>query len=207
MLVSNKDRIFRAALRLFAEKGYEGVSMRDIAAEVGIKASSIYNHFPGKAAILDEAVAVFRAELEKRSMNKGWGDVDAALREAGPKELLADIMLAPLSLLEAPSLRDLVRVITRGQYHHEGIRAFLREEMFGRPLALLLRVLARYKELDLVEDFPADFLAAELQAVMTANFYRLSLHTDGLWADQAKTRAAMKLHIDFFWRAAEKKKA
>ncbi|MCP4179450.1 MAG: TetR/AcrR family transcriptional regulator [bacterium] len=50
---STKERIFEAAVQLFSTKGFHGTSMRDLAKEVGIKESSIYNHFPGKNSILD----------------------------------------------------------------------------------------------------------------------------------------------------------
>jgi AcrR family transcriptional regulator len=45
-------RILEIASRLFFERGYHATTMRDLAAEVGIKASSLYNHFPGKQDIL-----------------------------------------------------------------------------------------------------------------------------------------------------------
>lgn len=48
------DDIRRAALRLFADEGYEATSMREIAAAVGIKAGSLYNHFSSKEEILWE---------------------------------------------------------------------------------------------------------------------------------------------------------
>lgn len=47
-----KERIIFESLNLFSQKGYDGVSMRDIAAAVGIKGASIYNHFKGKEEIL-----------------------------------------------------------------------------------------------------------------------------------------------------------
>ncbi|MBP1964314.1 TetR/AcrR family transcriptional regulator [Paenibacillus aceris] len=42
------DRIKEIALKQFAKNGYEGASLADIAAEVGIKKQSIYTHFKGK---------------------------------------------------------------------------------------------------------------------------------------------------------------
>ena len=48
---STKERIMDAAIKLFSDRGYDVVSMRDIAAMVGIKAASIYNHFPSKQDI------------------------------------------------------------------------------------------------------------------------------------------------------------
>jgi AcrR family transcriptional regulator len=45
-------RIREVATRLFYERGYHATTVRDIAAEVGIKAGSLYNHYPGKQDIL-----------------------------------------------------------------------------------------------------------------------------------------------------------
>lgn len=45
-------RIREAALRLFAERGYAAVSMRQIAAEVGLQAGALYNYTPDKQALL-----------------------------------------------------------------------------------------------------------------------------------------------------------
>ena len=52
--------VFDAALRLFVERGYAGVSLGDIAAEVGLARNSLYRYFPDKAHIL---LRWFRAEL------------------------------------------------------------------------------------------------------------------------------------------------
>ncbi len=49
---NTKDDLRDHARRLFAEHGYEGVSMRDIAGSVGIRQSAIYNHFPSKQHLL-----------------------------------------------------------------------------------------------------------------------------------------------------------
>ncbi len=49
---STRQVILHRALALFSVRGYDGVSMRDIAAAVGVKASSLYNHFKSKEDIL-----------------------------------------------------------------------------------------------------------------------------------------------------------
>ena len=51
---STRQRILESAIDLFAMKGYTETSVRELAAAVGIKEASLYNHFPSKNAILDE---------------------------------------------------------------------------------------------------------------------------------------------------------
>ena len=57
--MSTKDRILEEALTLFAENGYDGTGVEQIAEKVGIKAPSLYKHFKGK-----EDIRFFRAYWE-----------------------------------------------------------------------------------------------------------------------------------------------
>jgi Transcriptional regulator len=50
--MSTRKAIIEAAARLFAEKGYEGMTMKEIAREVGIKAPSLYAFYESKEDIL-----------------------------------------------------------------------------------------------------------------------------------------------------------
>jgi len=63
-----RDGILNAAAMLFRQKGYAGVSLRLIAAEVGIKAASIYYHFASKDAvvveILDAGILAVHQEVQ-----------------------------------------------------------------------------------------------------------------------------------------------
>ncbi len=47
-----REKILRAAAKLFARRGYHAVSMADIGAAAGIVGSGVYRHFGSKAAIL-----------------------------------------------------------------------------------------------------------------------------------------------------------
>jgi TetR/AcrR family transcriptional repressor of nem operon len=77
----SKEVILAAAKRTAMAHGYNGLNFRDIAAEVGIKAPSLYHHFPTKAD-LGAAVA-----------KRYWQDISADL------EALSDQSAAPLSAL------------------------------------------------------------------------------------------------------------
>lgn len=51
-----KGRILSAALELFSKRGYEAVTVEQIAQAVGIKAPSLYKHFKSKRDIFDSIV-------------------------------------------------------------------------------------------------------------------------------------------------------
>ncbi len=60
-----KKRILEKALELFAENGYDSVSVGEIARAVGIKAPSLYNHYPSKQSIFDAIVSDTSKQFEK----------------------------------------------------------------------------------------------------------------------------------------------
>lgn len=53
---TTKERILDAALELFANQGYEQVTMEAIASAVGIKAPSLYKHYASKQEIYDSII-------------------------------------------------------------------------------------------------------------------------------------------------------
>lgn len=56
-------RVREAALTLFARHGYAAVSMRQIAAEVGVQAGALYNYTPDKQSLLADLLAAHMDEL------------------------------------------------------------------------------------------------------------------------------------------------
>jgi AcrR family transcriptional regulator len=64
-----KEEILDVATRLFAERGYEGTSMNDVAERVGMRKASLFYHFATKdalyEAVLDRLVASMQAALEQ----------------------------------------------------------------------------------------------------------------------------------------------
>ncbi|WP_164705566.1 TetR/AcrR family transcriptional regulator, partial [Pseudomonas viridiflava] len=61
MSVNSKEAILLAAKRIAQSQGYNGLNFRDLAQDVGIKAASIYYHFPSKA---DLGIAVAKRYWE-----------------------------------------------------------------------------------------------------------------------------------------------
>jgi AcrR family transcriptional regulator len=67
-----KQKIFDIAVDLFSKKGFSGVSVREIAKNVGIKESSLYNHFKNKDDILAKIFDYFQTEMEKTALSEEY---------------------------------------------------------------------------------------------------------------------------------------
>lgn len=55
-VLSTKEKILVESMKLFSVQGFEAVSVRAIAAAVGVRDSALYKHFPSKQAIFDAIV-------------------------------------------------------------------------------------------------------------------------------------------------------
>ena len=58
--------ILDAALDLFADKGYFGTSLRDVASAVGVRESALYNYFAGKEALFDALLDAHQTTKRER---------------------------------------------------------------------------------------------------------------------------------------------
>ena len=119
-----KQRILNKALELFAAKGYDSVNVGEIAGAVGIKAPSLYNHFPGKQAIFDAIVESTAAQYEADT-----GKIDIHVENA-----VRDISV--FTEITAEGLFEKVRQIFEYSLHNQRIRRFRRMmtlEQFRSP--------------------------------------------------------------------------
>jgi AcrR family transcriptional regulator len=63
--MTTREKILAEALTLFSVKGYDPVSVREIAYAVGIKESSLYNHFKNKQDIFDSIIDEYSNRWEE----------------------------------------------------------------------------------------------------------------------------------------------
>ena len=119
-----RKKILDQALELFAARGYDAVSVGEIAKAAGIKAPSLYNHFPSKQAIFDALIASTAARYEADT-----GKIDIHVQNA-PQDIPAFSQISPDALFEK------VRQIFEYSLHDKTIASFRRMmtiEQFRSP--------------------------------------------------------------------------
>lgn len=166
------SRIAAAAVAVFAEKGYAGASVRDIARRAGLTEGAMYRHFDGKEALARE---IFRDNIERWSSR-----LEAAARQAGPGF--------------APRLRAMVRFFCIAFDENRALFAFLLLNQHGparlidpdrpSPFAVLGRSIARaMAKREIAPGDPDLRAAAVLGAVFQPALYFLHRRPDGRLSD------------------------
>ncbi|MBR6928158.1 MAG: TetR/AcrR family transcriptional regulator [Methanobrevibacter sp.] len=129
--MNNKEKIFQVSIDLFSEYGFDGVSVRQIAGEVGIKESSIYNHYSSKQEILNAIFEYYIDEmvsdeipLEQASLNldKGFDFFYKAGSDAF------------LSKLKEERMMKITRLLFIESYHNDEVRDFLKKSIIEAPV-------------------------------------------------------------------------
>ena len=192
-----RGRIVEQAFALFAERGYRGVSVRDIAVAVGIKDASLYNHFPSKQAIFDAIVheGLERTRLlfgERRILYDVADDV-AAYEDMDEGRLQS---LVPGSLryfFEDPFMVQLRRLLVISQYENEEAGRVYRFVFIEQPMALQRTVFEHLMATGEFARGDAAQMALEFQGVPF-----LLMHAGMTW-EQAEPRIAA--HVERFARA------
>ena len=142
--MTTRERILEEALNLFSEKGYEGVSVRDIACRVGIKDSSLYNHFRSKRQIFDTIVeeCCQRAEqyFQERSLPFNLDD-DISMYYNTPFERLEKMIIATFGYFFEDSHNVRFRkLLLLSQYEDEKARKIYRQLYCEYPLEFQSRL-------------------------------------------------------------------
>ena len=135
-----KAKILEKALELFSENGYDAVSVDQIAKAVGIKAPSLYNHFPGTRAIFDAIVEKTARQYEdytdEINIHVQALSQDLGLFSKISEEHLAEKMRQIFDFsLHNRAIRQFRRMMTIEQFRSPELSALYSERYVDRMIA------------------------------------------------------------------------
>jgi AcrR family transcriptional regulator len=149
--VSKRDRILDAAEALFAERGFDGVTLRQIASSAGVDVALANYHF-GKKLELFNAVFERRAALLNQSRLDALRKVQAEQADSGPSvEQIIEAFLRPLELTQETA--------DPGWRHYLALIAYVNNSTYWGK-----RMMSK-----LFDDLVQEFIAALRQALPTAS--------------------------------------
>ncbi len=148
-----KKRIILEALNLFAEKGYEAVSVAQIAAAVGIKAPSLYKHYKSKQDIFHAILAEMTDRYEKQTaamqMNGTEAEQDMELFQNISEEKLIEMgKRLFLYLLHDEYIAKFRKLLAVEQHHNRELAKQYVKQYIDAPLmyqGMVLDLLIRRK--------------------------------------------------------------
>jgi TetR/AcrR family transcriptional regulator len=194
-VVSTRDLILSEARHCFGEHGYEGTSLNDIAAGVGIRRPSLLHHFPSKDALYEEVFERLLSDWVER--------LESSVHAAGTGWVKAELVLGESFDFFAEN-PDVVRLLRRealdgGAHLGMDMSAVLRP-MFERAVAYFRREMAAgvFRTVDAEQ-----LLLTGYGAVLS--YFSDAPLIDGLLDDPALSPVAMsarRAHVISFFRGA-----
>lgn len=99
-----RERLFRRALEIIDADGLAALTMRRLAADLGVEAASLYHHVANKAAVVDGALEVMRREMVfDEPLPTDWRGIMEVVFLRYLDVLLAHPHLLPLAARHLPS--------------------------------------------------------------------------------------------------------
>lgn len=168
--MNTKDKIVLAALDLFSERGYESVTMEEIANAVGIKAPSLYKHYKNKRDIWNYMIVQQRALYYSKSVSNGLdfnavpvGDFTTERVEFIVSELRKQIM----TLMTEPTLVKCRKLFTIEQFRSEEAAKELSVRSFDTVKRFHTELAKKFLEAGLIKECDPEIFALQFMSPIT----------------------------------------
>ena len=135
--MNTKEKIFDVSLDLFSKKGYDSVSLREIADEVGIKKSSIYSHYSSKEAILMDIFEYFTDFFKYNELINSKDlllTADNEILLENPELFYHKGSEAIKVMVSEERNLKIWKLIFIQMHYNENIRIFFQNEILAKPL-------------------------------------------------------------------------
>lgn len=192
-----KSDILFACIELFAQAGFSAVSVREITRRVGIKESSLYNHFRSKDEIIETVYANYRMELSR--LLPSPEAADAMLDGMEPEMFFQQGLDLFKISYDNPVMEKLWRIVQIEQFRDARARNIYIEDIRDRIFDFLARVFGRLMQAGKIETSDPTELAAAYQYPIFAMMLEYSiLRCDN--RDTSALEARMDAHVRAFIR-------
>lgn len=198
---TTKEKIFDSAIELFAKKGFDATSMREIAEAVGIKKASLYSHYKSKNEIMDNIFEYFKKELmqmrppEARNLEK----IDKITPEVFRQRANLTI-----GIFKNPKMEKIFRIISSEQFRDKRAKMIILECLIHEPYSFSRTVLEIMVNKGIINKIDPDIKAMEFQyTIFTLFMEYLLLKSDN--SDTSKIEGMIEKHLDYFVNSLEKK--
>ena len=192
--LTTKEKILEAAIELFSNRGFHGVSIREIARAVGIKESSIYNHFSSKENILDTIFDQFQAEMEGTIPSKEY--IEKALEGVSFEEFWRRGMSIFTSKTQTPRMGNISKILLLEMFRNERARDLALTELFTRQQDVVRMIFGVMMEKGMIADTDLDALTNAYSYAMLAMQMEWNLRKS--WGlDVSSIEGKMARHIGF----------
>ncbi|WP_067042323.1 TetR/AcrR family transcriptional regulator [Methanobrevibacter sp. YE315] len=142
-----KDKILEISINLFSQFGYDGVSIRQIAGEVGIRESSIYNHYPNKQSILNAILDYYIEEMVRDEIPIEQAAINM---DRGFDYFYKAGCDAFLSKLHEDKMMKITRLFFIESYHNDEVKNFLKNAIIEAPVYGWIDLFNMMKSKDLI---------------------------------------------------------
>lgn len=191
--MKTKEKILTIALKLFSTRGYKATTVRDIAGELGMKQSALYNHFKNK----EEIVQTLIGNLASSAIATLFEDKPHDIHKQG-KTLLMGIATT-FKLMSFDSRNDaLWKLMMQEIFNNPNIRDIYNEHFYQENVKKLSSYLFSMMQDDMIRSSDPLLLANEFLAPLF--FYQMQASL--LKLDKKPTSSVVSLfekHVDFFW--------
>ncbi|KHD36650.1 TetR family transcriptional regulator [Clostridium acetobutylicum] len=194
---NTKQKIFEAAAKLFAKEGYNGVSMRQIAREVGIRESSIYNHYKNKEEILSSLFDYFVKTLTKCRPTEE--EIEKMLDYMSVEDVFKQLIIGVGKSLNG-TLNAIARIVYMEQFRNEKAKTIMLENLIEEPSEFAARVLKIMHKKNLIKDVDIELIAHEYNYTLLAITFEYS-HAVSSNQDTAPIIKKMFNHVGFIYNA------
>jgi AcrR family transcriptional regulator len=198
--ISTKEKIFHVAIDLFSQRGFDGVSIREIAREVGIRESSIYNHYESKDAIMENIFEYFKGELTK--MRPPETRDQEEMNKITP-EIFRQRAHRTLNIFNDPKMEKIFRIISNEQFRDERAKKIVLEYLIHEPYSFSKKVIEIMVSNGIIDKVDPNVKAMEFQyPIYSLYLENLLLRSDG--SDTSLNEKLIEDHLDHFVNSLKK---